>query len=150
MKFVLSVDPGPEQSGFVVWNGKEVTEKGILENDKLLNKLRFYKAMPMVVEEIRCYGMAVGVTTFETVFWTGRFCERWEYSWHRIPRMDVKMHICHDPRAKDPNIRQAIIDRFGGKDKAIGKKASQGPLYGMKKDLWAALALALTFWELNQ
>ncbi len=150
MKLILAIDPGPEQSGFVVWDGKQIIEKGILENAKLLNKLRFYKAMPMVIEEVRSYGMAVGITTFDTVFWTGRFCERWEGSWQRIPRMGVKMHLCGNSRAKDCNIRQAIIDRFGGKEKAIGKKATPGPLYGVKKDIWAALALAITFWELNQ
>jgi hypothetical protein len=46
-------------------------------------------------------------------------------------------------QAKDANIRQAILDRFGGKEKAIGKKANPGPLYGVKSHLWSALAVAL-------
>jgi hypothetical protein len=36
-----------------------------------------------------------------------------------------------------------MIDRFGpGKEKAIGRKATPGPLYGVKKDIWSALAIA--------
>lgn len=39
----------------------------------------------------------------------------------------------------------ALIDRFGGKDAAIGRKATPGPLYGITKDLWSALAIAITY-----
>jgi hypothetical protein len=48
-------------------------------------------------------------------------------------------------KAKDANIRQALIDIYGGNDKAIGNKKTPGPLYGIKGDLWAALAVAVTF-----
>ena len=42
------------------------------------------------------------------------------------------------------------IDKFGGsKETAIGKKANPGPLYGVKKDIWAALAVAVTWAETN-
>jgi hypothetical protein len=42
-------------------------------------------------------------------------------------------------------VRQALIDKFGpGKELAIGKKASQGPLYGLTGDFWAALGVAVT------
>ncbi len=65
----------------------------------------------------------------------------------RIKRLEVKIHLCHDSRAKDANIRQAILDRFGGKEKAIGRMATPGPLMGVSGDLWAALAVAITFWD---
>jgi len=58
------------------------------------------------------------------------------------------MHICGSARAKDQNIRQALIDRYGGKETAIGKKQNPGPLYGIKADEWQALGLAITFLEL--
>jgi len=51
-------------------------------------------------------------------------------------------------RAKDANIRQALIDRYGpGKDKAIGQKKTPGPLYGFKSHEWAALAVAVTWMD---
>lgn len=34
-----------------------------------------------------------------------------------------------------------------GKEKAIGKKATPGPLYGVVGDEWAALAVAVTWWD---
>jgi len=41
-----------------------------------------------------------------------------------------------------------LIDRYGGvggKRAAIGLKASPGPLHGVSKDVWAALAVAVTY-----
>ena len=47
-------------------------------------------------------------------------------------------------RAKDSNIRQALLDLYGGdKRKAIGIKAEPGPLYGIKSHMWAALGVAV-------
>jgi hypothetical protein len=57
-------------------------------------------------------------------------------------------HLCEFVRANDANIRAALIDRFGpGKDKAVGRKATPGPLFGLKGDEWSALAIALTAHE---
>ena len=59
--------------------------------------------------------------------WAGRFAE----AAHRVPvvmlpRRAVKLALCGDSRAKDANIRQALIDRFGG-SAAVGRKAAPGP-----------------------
>ena len=49
-------------------------------------------------------------------------------------------------RAKDANVRAALIDRFGpSKRKAIGLKATPGPLYGVHSHMWSALAVAVTY-----
>jgi len=61
-----------------------------------------------------------------------------------LPRRAVKLALCGDSRAKDANIRQALIDRFGG-SAAIGRKTAPGPLYGISRDVWSALAIAVTF-----
>ncbi|HET6477318.1 MAG TPA: hypothetical protein VFH93_14740 [Thermoleophilia bacterium] len=45
---------------------------------------------------------------------------------------------------KDANIRQALLDRFGG-PAAVGRKAAPGPLYGIARDVWSALAIAVTY-----
>jgi hypothetical protein len=95
--------------------------------------------------------MPVGKEVFDTCIWTGRFIQAHKEA-HGLKaehtlvyRKDVKIHFCHSMKAKDSNIRQALIDRFGGKDKAIGKKNAPGPLYGVSKDMWQALAVGL-FW----
>jgi hypothetical protein len=100
----------------------------------------------LVIEMIASYGMSVGAEVFETCFYIGRFFQTSIVPAHRLFRSEIKMHLCGNMRAKDANIRQALIDRFGpGKDRAVGTKANPGPLYGVKADVWAALALAVTF-----
>jgi hypothetical protein len=94
---------------------------------------------------------------FETAEWSGRIREicgqhyQFWISTYRVYRRDVKLHLCGNPRAKDSNIRQAIIDRYpatgGGKVPQIGTTKEQGPLFGFSKDRWAALGVALTLAE---
>ena len=91
--------------------------------------------------------LPVGAEVFETVRWAGRFEEvLYPTPVVLLPRMAVKMALCHSARANDASIRQALLDRFGGKD-ATGTKKSPGPLYGIHADLWSALAIAVTFAE---
>jgi hypothetical protein len=119
-------------------------------NAELLEIIEVTMASVLAIEMVASYGMAVGATVFETCVWSGRFIERWLVSDKRRPepvrvyRKEVKIHLCGSMRAKDANIRQALIDRYGGKESAIGKKANPGPLYGMSGDCWSALAVAIT------
>jgi hypothetical protein len=88
---------------------------------------------------IASYGMAVGREVFETCVWIGRFAEIARQPVQLVYRRDVKLHLCHSPRAKDANVRQALIDRLGPQ----GTKKNPGPTYGMKSHLWAALAVGV-------
>lgn len=148
---IIAIDPGPRQSAWVVWDGYVLLDFGMSDNWDLRAKLG-PSSVPIagkcVLEQVASYGMTVGADVFETVFWTGVFAQQFGLdNTERRPRLDVKMHLCHDSRAKDSNIRQALIDRFGGKQAAIGLRKSPGPLYGVKKDVWQALALAVTWWD---
>lgn len=148
---VLAVDPGNEETAFVVWDGVRLVDFGKVANADAAARFRMISPMTRkcVIEKIASYGMAVGESVFETCVWTGRFMEIYGPDRvERMPRLNVKMHLCHDSKAKDANIRQAIIDRFGGK-MSIGNKKSPGPLYGVSKDVWSALAIALTWWDKN-
>jgi len=145
---VLAIDPGPTESAYVIWDGERITDKGKQTNHNVLYLLSHpdvFAISPdcLIIEQIKSYGMAVSDSIFDTVYWSGRFCEAWGARgfFDRIPRMDVKMYLCHSSRAKDSNIRQALIDRFG----EPGTKRNQGITYGLKADLWAAFALAVTW-----
>ena len=149
MTAILAIDPGSEQSAWLAYDATAgVLEFAIDPNDVLLRNLRIgrWAVGSVVIEQIRSYGMSVGAEIFDTVHWAGRFteaAEATELSVHQLPRLAVKQAICHDTRAKDANIRQALIDRFGGTP-AIRKG---GVLYGISKDVWSALAIAVTWSE---
>lgn len=154
---VLAIDPGTTESAFVLYDGRRPLDYGIAENDALLTRLwraphGCWMGAHLAVEMIASYGMPVGAEVFETCVWIGRFIEAWKSPTNApghfslVYRQKVKLHLCGLARAKDSNIRTALIDRFGpGKDKAVGTKKAPGPLYGIKSDVWQALALAVTF-----
>lgn len=141
---ILGIDPGNEKSAFVFWDGERVRERDIVKNESILDLAGVAKSEEYTIgiEMISSYGMPVGKEVFETCVWIGRFIQVMGET-RLICRHEIKNHFCNSQRAKDGNTRQALIDRFGGKEKAIGKKKSPGPLYGIKGDEWSALAVAL-------
>lgn len=149
---IIGLDPGTEQSAFVMWDGERVTQHDTVDNGHFLWMLsRAWSVAQLdavlVIEKIESMGMAVGVTTFETVFVSGRFAEAWSpRRWERLTRRAVKLHLCGSMRAKDANVRQALIDKIG----PVGTKKQPGPLYGVKGHEFAALAVAVTYAETRQ
>lgn len=158
MSHVIAIDPGPQKSALIICNGGKPEITRYSPNEDFLPWLRAWRetgtapVCPLVIEMIGHYGsgMPAGKEVFDTCVWIGRFTEAYGAdNTHRLLRATVKTHLCGTPRAKDANVRQALIDRFGGKEKAIGRKASPGPLYGVVSHLWSALAVAITYWDLN-
>ena len=150
---LLAIDPGSSESAWLVYDAEEEELRGFakIPNEELLERLRSGTgSVPLVVIEWTApRGMPASAELFETMYWAGRFAEAARPARvERLERMAVKMHLCHSRSAKDANIRAALIDRFGGpggKAAAIGLKASPGPLYGVSHDVWAALAVAVTW-----
>ena len=105
-----------------------------------------YAACPRVPPE------RAGAEFHETQLWAGRFLE----AAHRVPshamgRAKVKATLLGTASASDADVRAALIDRFGpGREKAIGRKASPGPLYGIRSHSWAALAIAVAFADVRE
>jgi hypothetical protein len=150
---ILAIDPGTTRSGWIQYAIEEQrpVDFGIDDNAVLISMLRAGEYIgPVVIEQVASYGMPLGSETLETVYWSGRFAEACRpVPVHRLTRLAIKSHLCHSGKANDATIRQALIDRFGGKERAIGRKASPGPLYGIHADLWAALAVAVTWADQN-
>ena len=139
---LLAIDPGPEKSGYVVWNSHRVCAFGHLPNDVLRGYIDD-QWDTVAIEMIASYGMAVGAAVFNTCVEVGRFLERAranDIDCKLVFRKDVKMFVCRSMKAKDGNIRQSLIDHLG----PVGTKANPGPLYGVKSHAWAALAIAVT------
>jgi len=150
---ILAIDPGTTQSAWCVFDGMKVLSCDIIANDAMLSKLHGWDltGFEVAIEMIASYGMPVGKEVFETCLWIGRFieaCSVQEVNAELVYRKDVKLHLCQSARAKDPNVRQALIDRFapsgGGKTPQIGTSKQPGPLYGVSSHVWAALAVAVT------
>jgi hypothetical protein len=151
---ILAIDPGSEYSAYVVYDSaaKMICASDLCSNTLIVQAIHrgALAENHLAIEMIASYGMPVGRTVFETCVWIGRFIEAWQrVSFTYVYRRDVKMHLCNSVRAKDSNVRQALIDLFpasgGGATPQIGTKKKPGPLYGFKKDLWAALGVAVTF-----
>lgn len=143
---ILGIDPGNEQSALVHLENGVILGKAYLYNDDVPGVIRAFHVDLVAIERIASYGMPVGREVFETCFWTGRF---WQtavdmgFKVDLIERLKVKQHLCHDSRAKDGNIRQALIDRFG----PPGTKKNPGGTYGISGDVWAALAVVVTAYD---
>lgn len=159
---VLGIDPGPKQSAYVIYDSEKqkILQFGKIDNERVIEDVMYsYKYPPqaLAIEMIASYGMAVGAEVFETCVMIGEFIRQAKTlhkntpstygTIHRVLRRDVRIHVCNSIKANDSNIRAALIDRYGGKALAVGKKASPGPLFGVSKDVWAALALTITFAE---
>jgi hypothetical protein len=144
-QIVYGVDPGTDNSAYAAFNGSEVLEFGIWNND-VLRAHPVWGRPHVFIEMIASYGMAVGASVFETCAWIGRFEELAAMCGGgitRVFRKDVKLHLCNSPRAKDANVRQALLDRIGPQ----GTKKAPGPTYGIKSHEWAALAVAVYGWD---
>lgn len=153
---ILAIDPGTTQSAWCLFNGEKVIDCDIELNALVRAKLKCldFDETQLAIEMIASFGMPVGAEVFQTCLWIGRFMEVAEsrsIDCELVYRKDVKLHLCQSTRAKDPNVRQALIDRFeplgGGKVPQIGTKSKPGPLYGVSSHVWAALAVAVTFYD---
>lgn len=158
MKKVFAIDPGTFESGYVVVfidddHSVKIIEHGKLKNEDILEMLPMHGAS-VVIEMIACYGMPVGREVFETCLWIGRFLEKAgitqeEQVNHFVYRIEEKQVLCHNVRANDANIVQALVDRYayGQPNKGKGTKKNPGTFYGFSKDSWQAMAVAVTWME---
>ena len=154
---VLAIDPDPNGGSWVLFReDQSIQAHGWQTPIVELADFAALRADHVVVEGFQSYGMPVGASTFETVKCIGEL--RCACRLSKIPlelddeltRPKLKAALCHDSRAKDPNVRAALIDLYGGdKRTAVGLKASPGPLYGVSKDVWSALALGIVWLSLH-
>lgn len=149
---ILAIDPGNNESAYIIWDGYTIIDKAKISNEELLvlieggwNGLEF-----VTIEMIASYGFPMGQTTIDTVFWIGRFLDvavKYGYEVKLLFRKTIVIHHCRSPRASDAVVRQALINKYG--EDSTKKKPNE--LYitpngtWMNGDLWSAFALA-TYW----
>lgn len=152
---ILAIDPGSSQSG-IAYIEKGTYKPSIVR--KLDNEEVFQLSLPdeLIIEMVGHYGtgMPAGKTVFDTCVWIGRFMQHFKDSGvevHLMMRSDVKMNLCGNMRAKDSNIRQALVDRFASDASNYGKGTKKAPgwFYGFSADMWQAYALGVTYLDLG-
>lgn len=155
-KLILAIDPGNELSAYAILdedNGLKLYRFGKIPNEELLNIAthdpEVYGVDRVAIEMVACYGMPVGKEVFETCVMIGRLAQALTpavgpQNISYVYRKDEKMNLCHTMKAKDANIRQALIDRFG----PVGTKKNPGWFYGVSKDVWAAVAVGTTYYDM--
>lgn len=159
---LLAIDPGATQSAYVVVETNNLVPVWFdkLPNEELLALPHLYTCDRVAIEQIGHYGtgMPAGQTVFDTCVWIGRFLQAAHQHHiegtpnqivHLIPRREVKLHLCGNAKAKDGNIRQALIDRFapGEPNSGKGRKGEPGFFYGFHSDVWQCYALAVYFMD---
>lgn len=157
--FILAIDPGNEESAFCFMGmytyepkyfAKMKNADAVVAIRNFISKNRLECSYQVAIERVASYGMAVGASVFQTCEWIGRFSQILEdmsFDITYIYRKDEKMNICGQMKAKDSNIRVALIDRFAKHDMKTGKGTKSNPdwFYGFAKDIWAAYAVGTTY-----
>lgn len=153
---IIAIDPGNIKSAIVHIDEETCRPCGKLleSNDMVLETLiatlENGNADHVVIEMVASYGMPVGREVFDTCVWIGRFTQAAEERMAPVSliyRQEEKLRLCHDSRAKDVNIRRALIERFAEHDhkRGVGTKKEPDWFYGFHADLWAAYAVGVTW-----
>ena len=152
MTKILAIDPGTTESGVAIVQMPEFRLLWFakLKNEDVCKVAKRYYFDEVAIEMVACYGMPVGKDVFETCIWIGRFIEQLEG--HKISfvfRKEEKMHLCGSLKAKDANIKQALVNRYAMHDFKSGKGTKKNPdtFYGVSKDVWQAIAVGVTHYE---
>lgn len=145
---LLAVDPGNTESAYVLVDEQYLPRVfGKVPNSELLAVLPTIGAEHAVIEMVASYGMAVGAEVFDTCVWIGRFYQvlAGAVPTRLVTRLPVRLHFCHSVKAKDTNVRQALVDRFALGQPNHGKGTAKAPgwFHGFRADVWAAYALAV-------
>lgn len=152
LDFLVGIDPGPEKSGFAWRDGCGVWRFSHSCNweMELTTGSRTLVAIEEIVGKFVKGQGWLGQSVMDTARWSGRFEERAIHNGAAvvlIPRSTVSTRWTGTATAKPSVIKAAIVDKFGGKEKAIGTKRYPGPFYGTRTlgdHVWMALAVALT------
>jgi len=164
-RLILGIDPGPTACGVTLYDFAEervIETFGALPVDDTLRYMRGVAAaypagtVGVAIERVQSYGIS-GASLLRTSEVVGRL-------WQCAIDVDAALYVTLVYRRdvlrvldvtgkgnRDSLVRQRVIEMHGGdRATAVGRKASPGPLYGVSKHGWSALAVALSSHSLQQ
>lgn len=154
----IGIDTGTRQSAIVALENRVILAHKLIPNAEVISQVRtlarkqdYWKSL-LAIEMFEGRGQVAGQECYDSIFMAGMIAQAWIECGMIKPvmiyRREVKASVCGDSRASDANIRRAVLDEFkpmgGGATPQVGTKKQPGPLYGISKDKWSALAIALT------
>ena len=179
---LLAVDPGSSQSGFVVVDAESpeslyVLSSGTCLNEDMLSSEGIVRDHPgldaLVIEEITPFSAGAGISTRDTIFFSGRLYQLWNSvrpgPAQLVPRHRVRSVLGVPVKKSDGSIKRALEYRYGhpggqkctqckgkawvGRDHDPcplcldhpGMRTPRGILYGVTGHALQALALAVTY-----
>jgi len=149
---------------------------GKIENERMLSQI-FNGNTPIVCEFPYPRGQSISWQLIESIEWAGKFscaAHMCKLSFTKMNRKDIKVHVAKSANAKDKHVRKALIEYFGGEKTIAGPKClvckgkkgigrgkkkvecsnckgtglvEPGLLYEFSADCWAALAVAVTYYD---
>jgi hypothetical protein len=145
---VLGIDPGPEDSAFVLWDGELILTAQMVRPAVGIQWVNtaLVSGNPVAIEALRCYGRAIGRETLETAYTIGRLDH--EMRCRLVPFSDYSRYWCNSTHARPAELYGALRERFG----EPGTKAKPGVLYPVSKNehLRCAFALAVYVHDVMQ
>ena len=159
--YILGIDPGTTQSGYVIYDAKENIP---IKADKVDNQEILYLILDLsiispqsvdVVIERFAPQSNIGMSTVTSIHWAGRFYEcavEHYFPVYRIYRRDIKKHLLgkfdKSKGSADSQIRKELVKRFAKFDFKNGKGSKDNPdtLYGFShSDTYSALAVIVAY-----
>jgi len=129
-KCILSIDPGPIESGVVIVDDFEILFKGKIKTSELFKIDQQFKNV--LIECIDYVSSKIGLTTINTAFVSGRLFEHFKKS---TPLKLGRSYIKSTLKCKnDKDIRAKLLER-------LGKEYCNG----VTADAWSALALVYVY-----
>ena len=158
VQHILAIDPGTTRSGLVVVERGLVEVAAKVDNEIALNYARSYsngsalETSIVCIERFEARGMPMSDDSVETVLFTGQLIEAVTCTKFAqlalLKRSKIKIALCGTARAKDANVRAALIDIWGD---SIRKRKKDGTLsenqFTIVSDAWAALAVATVYMQ---
>lgn len=146
MKSVIGVDPGSKKSAYILWNGKEILDKGILPNEEIIDLLDAMWREPITLAiESMVHITNGGKAIVDTLLWAGQFYRTWTGNKEFVPRYKVTLALTgkNPSKESDKLVREALIRRFGGP----GTEKNPGFTYGLHSHLWQSFGLAVAHFD---
>ena len=149
----IGIDPGPTTSGVVTYDpasSSVLSAEKEMSNEALIEMLRSLAidGKHIALERIEAMYAHVGKETVNTIMFCGQIREAIESREGKLTMLSpqgVKKIVCGTASAKDPAVRQALLDQLG----PPGTKKNRGATYGVSSHAWRALAVAVAASQIN-